>query len=233
MPLSAEERTEFKRHAAERAVELIENRMVVGLGHGTTSAFAVARLGELLRQGVLSDIVGIPCSNQTEALARQSGIPVGTLDEHPQIDLIIDGADEVDPGLNMIKGGGGALLREKVAAQASKRRIYVVDEAKLSPRLGTLCAVPVEVMRFAWKPVILYLESLKVKPVLRCRDDGTPFLTDQSNLIIDCNAGPIKRLNKLDAALHSHAGIVEHGLFLNLATDVLVAGPKGIRHLSP
>src|ERR1051326_2216917 len=133
MAAEAQQSNEFKRLAAERAVEFVASGMVVGLGHGTTSAFAIARLGELLRTGSLSRITGIPCSKQTEAGARQAGIPVRTLDAHPSIDIVIDGADEVDPKLNMIKGGGGALLREKVVAEASKRRGDIVGETKIVP----------------------------------------------------------------------------------------------------
>jgi len=233
MSLNQNDLNELKRRAAEHAVGFVKNRMVVGLGHGTTAAYAVARLGELVRKRALNNIIGVSCSIQTEALARQAGIPVGTLDEHPEIDLLIDGADEVDPDLNMIKGGGGALLREKIVAQASRRRIYIVDETKLSPCIGTLRAVPVEVIQFALKPVFAYLECLKAKPVLRVKGDGTLFLTDQGNVILDCNAGPLEQPDKFDAALKSYAGIVEHGLFLHLATDVIVGGPKGIEHLTP
>ena len=233
MAAEAQQSNEFKRLAAERAVEFVASGMVVGLGHGTTSAFAIARLGELLRTGSLSRITGIPCSKQTEAGARQAGIPVGTLDDHPSIDIVIDGADEVDPKLNMIKGGGGALLREKVVAEASKRRVYIVDETKLVPALGTLRAVPVEAIPYASKSLFPYLQSLKTQPGLRMANDGSLFLTDQGNVIIDCKTGPLSRPEDLAAALRSRAGIVEHGLFLHLATDVIVAGPKGIRHLKP
>jgi ribose 5-phosphate isomerase A len=228
----AQQSNEFKRLAAERAVEFVRSGMVVGLGHGTTAAFAVARLGELLRQGRVDRIVGVPCSKQTESDARQAGIPIGTLEEHPVIDVVIDGADEVDPKMNMIKGGGGALLREKVVAEASKRRIYIVDETKLVPALGTLRALPVEVIPFAATPVFLYLELLNIHPALRRAPDGSLFVTDQGNSIIDCNCGPLTRPEDLAASLKSHAGIVEHGLFLDLATDVIVAGPTGIDHLT-
>jgi ribose 5-phosphate isomerase A len=227
------DQNELKRRAADRAVGLVQSGMIVGLGHGTTAAFAVTRLAELLRQGTLTKIIGVPCSNQTESEARQAGIPIGMLEDYPEIDLTIDGADEVDPSLNMIKGGGGALTREKVVAQASRRRVYIVDQTKLSPCLGTLRSVPVEAIRFAWKPVFLYLESLKAQPALRRKQDGTPYLTDQGNVLFDCNTGPIRRPEELDAALKSRAGIVEHGLFLALATDVIVAAPEGIKHLTP
>ncbi len=223
---------EFKKRAAERAVTFIESGMVVGLGHGSTAAFAIARIGELIREGKLQRIVGIPCSKQTEAEAGRAGIRIESLERKPDIDLVVDGADEVDPYLNMIKGGGGALLREKVVAQASRRRVYIVDESKLSPKLGTLRAVPVEVMRFAWQPIFQRLSSMNAHPALRPGSDGTPFLTDQGNVILDCKTGPLTDPGELAAALKSHAGVVEHGLFLGLATDVIVAGPAGIRHLT-
>jgi ribose 5-phosphate isomerase A len=222
---------ELKRMAAERAVEFIEPGMVVGLGAGSTAALAVQRIAQLLREGKLRDVVGVPCSIQVEAEARQLGIPLTTLEEHPAIDLTIDGADEVDPKLDLIKGGGGALLREKIVAQATRREIIVVDESKLSPALGTRWPVPVEVITFGWRSQAAYLESLGVRPTLRRNDDGTPYKTDQGNLVLDCDFGPISQPAQLAARLSGRAGIVEHGLFLGLATEVIVAGTEGIRHL--
>ncbi|MCK4452241.1 MAG: ribose 5-phosphate isomerase A, partial [Anaerolineae bacterium] len=150
---------------------------------------------------------------------------------HPVVDVTIDGADEVDPHLNLIKGGGGALLREKIVAQASRCEIIVVDESKLSPALGTHWPVPVEVTPFGWRSQAAYLESLGAQPVLRLSSDGTPFTTDQGNLILDCRFGPISQPAQLAARLSERAGIVEHGLFLGLATDVILAGVEGVRHL--
>jgi ribose 5-phosphate isomerase A len=222
---------QFKRQAAERAVEFVTSGMVVGLGHGSTAIFAVRRIAERLDAGELQDIVGVPCSLHVESEAQQLSIPLGTLDEHPVIDLTIDGADEVDPNLDLIKGGGGALLREKIVAQASRREIIVVDESKLSPALGTHWTVPVEVVPFGWRAQAAYLESLGARPVLRQGQDGAPFETDQGNLILDCNFGPISDPAQLAAQLNRRAGIVEHGLFLELATDVIVASERGIRHL--
>jgi ribose 5-phosphate isomerase A len=222
---------QFKQQAAERAVEFVESGMVVGLGHGSTAIFAVRRIVQLLREGQLQDIFGVPCSRQVEGEAQRLGIPLTTLDEHPVVDLTIDGADEVDPHLNVIKGGGGALLREKVVAQASRREIIVVDESKLSPALGTHWPVPVEVVPFGWRSQAAYLESLGARPVLRQNSDGTPFQTDQGDLILDCHFGPIQDPVQLAARMSERAGIVEHGLFLGLATDVIVAGEQGVRHL--
>jgi ribose 5-phosphate isomerase A len=222
---------DLKRQAAERAVAHVESGMVVGLGEGSTASFAVRRIAQLLEEGNLRDIFGVPCSRKVEAEARSLGIPMTTLEEHPVINLTIDGADEVDPELNMIKGGGGALLREKVVAQASRREIIAVDESKLSPALGTYWPVPVEVVLFGWRTQAAFLESLGAEPVLRLADDGTPFETDQGNLILDCDFGPIPDPAQLAVRLKAHSGIVEHGLFLELATEVIVAGEAGVRHI--
>ena len=222
---------QLKRKAGERAVDFVESGMVVGLGHGSTAVFALRRIAQLLREGQLREIVGVPCSRQVEAEARKLGFPLTTLDEHPVIDLTIDGADEVDPRLNVIKGGGGALLREKIVAQASRREIIVVDESKLSRALGTRWPVPVEVVPFGWHTQSAYLESLGAQPSRRLNEDGTHFKTDQGNFILDSNFGPIPNPDQLAARLNERAGIVEHGLFLELATDVIVAGGEGIRHL--
>jgi len=221
----------FKQQAAWRAVEFVESGMVVGLGHGSTVAFALHRIARLLQEGQLRDVLGVPCSRQVEAEARRLDIPLTTLEEHPVVDLTIDGADEVDPDLNLIKGGGGALLREKIVAQASRREIIVVDESKLSPALGTRWPVPVEVVPFGWRSQAAYLESLGAEVTLRRGSDGTPFRTDQDNLILDCRFGPIPHPAELAARLDRRAGIVEHGLFLGLATDVIVAGDRGLQHL--
>jgi len=147
------------------------------------------------------------------------------------LDLTIDGADEVDPDLNLIKGRGGALLREKIAAQASRRVIIVVDDSKLSPRLGTRCGVPVEVLSFGWRSQFSYLESLGAQVEARHNADGSLFATDSGNMILDCSFGPIADAAELAAKLSKRAGIAEHGLFLGLATDLIVAGKDGIRHL--
>jgi len=223
----------LKQQAAEQAVEFIESEMVVGLGHGSTAIFAVRRLAQLLQTGTLIAILGIPCSSQVEAEATQLGIPLTTLDKHPTIDVTIDGADEVSPNLDLIKGAGGALLREKIVAQASRREIIVVDESKLSPALGTHKELPIEVVSFGWRAQAAYLESIGARVNVRQASEGTLFKTDQGNLIIDCNFGPIAQPALLGATLSERAGIVGHGLFLGLATDVIVAGVEGVRHLKP
>lgn len=222
----------LKQRAAERAVEFVESGMTVGLGHGSTAIFAVRQIARLVQEGRLTGVVGVPCSRHIEAEASRLGIPLATLDKRPVVDLTIDGADEVDPELNLIKGGGGALLREKMVAQASLREIIVVDESKLSDALGTLWAVPVEVVTFGWQAQMRYLESMGGEPTLRRTDEGEPFVTDQGNLILDTAFGPMKDVHAISDALNARAGIVEHGLFLGLATDVIVAGKDGLRHLS-
>ena len=226
-------RTAFKRAAAEYAITFVESGMVLGLGAGTTAAIAVRRIGDLLREGRLQGIVGVPSSTEVAAAARTAGIPLTTLEDHPVLDLTIDGADEVDPGLNLIKGGGGALLHEKIVAQASRREIIIVDDSKLSPALGTVWAVPVEVVAFGGGPQLQFLESLGARVTLRRAEDGTPFRTDSGNLILDCAFGPIDRPDELAARLKERTGIVDHGLFLGLTTDLIVAGREGIRHVTP
>ena len=222
----------WKRAAAERATEFVCSGMTIGLGAGTTARMAAKRIAVMLAREELSEIVAVPCSREVERSAARMGIPLTTLDEHPVIDVTIDGADEVDPSLALIKGGGGALLREKIVAQASRREIIAVDASKTSPLLGTRRTVPVEVVPFGWRSQAAYVESLGAEVRMRCAPDGTPVRTDQNNFILDCRFGPIREPRALARALADRAGIVEHGLFLALATDVIVAGADGIRHLT-
>jgi ribose 5-phosphate isomerase A len=173
----------------------------------------------------------VPTSSAVEAEARRLGIPLA-LDGARAIDLTIDGADEVDPDLELIKGGGGALFHEKIVAQASRREVIVVDEDKLSPRLGTRWAVPVEVVPFAWQSQARFLESLGARAMPRRGADGRFTTTDEGNWILDCAFGPIGAPAELAARLDARTGIVAHGLFIGLATDVIVAGAAGLRHLT-
>ncbi len=221
---------ELKRAAAVHAADLVASGMVVGLGTGSTTQFALERLGERVRTGELKNIVGIPSSVRTETIARGLGIPLTDFAAHPAIDVTIDGADEVDPALNLIKGGGGALLREKVLAQATRRNVIIVDESKLAPHLGTRWALPVEVVPFAAPAETRYLESIGARVTLRSRD-GRPVATDQGNVLLDAAFGPMEDPEAIADRLDRRAGIVEHGLFLGLAHDVIVAGREGIRHL--
>jgi ribose 5-phosphate isomerase A len=249
------DRDSYKRLAAERAVQYIASGMVVGLGAGTTAAYATRLIGAMLADGRLRDIRGVPCSSTVAALARECGVPLTALGDDPAvepavdltIDLTIDGADEVDPHLNLIKGGGGALLHEKIVAQASRREVIVVDEEKPSPVLGTRWPVPVEVAAFGWRSQARYLESLGARAVLRRQGatalDGAaagpgaaPYRTDEGNLILDCHFGPLggpSQLAALAARIDARAGVIAHGLFLGLASEVIVAGPGGLRHLNP
>jgi ribose 5-phosphate isomerase A len=225
------EQEKLKQKAAEHAVGFIKSGMVVGLGTGSTAAYAVQQIAKRLHSGDLNNIVGIPTSMRTEKLARELNVPLCELGAQPAIDVTIDGADEVDPHLDLIKGGGGALLREKVVAQASRRNIIVVDESKLSPQLGTRWALPIEVIAFAAKAEENFLKSLGASVKLRLNNKGQPYQTDQNNFILDANFGKIADPNLLAAKLNERAGIVEHGLFLSLAGDIIVAAQNEIRHL--
>jgi len=216
----------LKKVAAHRAVELVRSNMVVGLGHGSTTAFAIEKLSQLLQSGELGDIVAIPCSLEVERHAKRLGIPLTSLEAHPVIDLTIDGADEVDDQMNLIKGGGGALLREKVVACASQREIIIVDTSKLSTKLGTQFALPVEVAPFAWAIEKRFIEGLGAE--VSRRGGETPFKTDQGNYILDCRFAPIDDAPQLARLLNERAGIVEHGLFIDLVTDLIVADEQGV-----
>ena len=222
----------LKQQAAEFALQFVQSGMTLGLGSGSTALFATRGIGRRIRAGDLKEVIAIPTSLAIEAEARALGIPLTTLKDHPQIDVTIDGADEVDPELNLIKGGGGALLREKIVAQATRRQIIVVDESKLSDQLGTRWAVPIEVIPFGWTAQAAFLQSLGAAPKLRRQDDGRPYLTDQGNFILDCHFGKIADPGWLAEAIKGRAGIVEHGLFIRLTHDVIVAGQGGLRHLS-
>ncbi|MGZ4676225.1 MAG: ribose-5-phosphate isomerase RpiA [Acidimicrobiia bacterium] len=225
--LSVDER---KRAAGELAASWVESGMVVGLGTGSTAVHAIRAIGARIAAGEVSDVIGIPTSGASEAEARAVGIPLRTLSDHPVIDLTIDGADEIDPMLDMIKGGGGALWREKIVAQASVREVIVVDDSKPSPVLGTRFVLPVEVAQFGWRPEAEYLDDLGATVVVRQTPDGAVFVTDEGNWILDCTFGPIDDPSRLAALIARRAGIVEHGLFLDLATDLLIAGPAGVEH---
>ena len=228
----ADRRVAYKRLAAERAVELVTPGMVIGLGGGTTALVALELLAQRLRDGRLHDVLGVPCAEVVADEARQLGIPLTSLEQHPVLDVTIDGADEVDPELRLIKGGGGALLREKIVAQASRREVIVVDASKLSPRLGTRHTLPVEVAAFGWTAQRAFLDGLGARVELRREQDGRPFHTDQGNLLLDCAFGPIEGPDELASLLAARAGIVEHGLFVGLATDLIVGGPNGVDHRS-
>lgn len=222
--------TTYKIAAAHWAVRFVENGMKVGLGTGSTAIHATRRIAELLAAGELRDLMGFATSRATYAEAVRLGIPMLDDDLPADLDLVIDGADEVDPALDVIKGGGGALLREKIVAQTSRRVIIVADEGKLSPQLGSQWPVPVEVLPFGWRSQARYLEALGAAWTLRHTPDGRQFVTDSGNMILDCAFGPIADPARLAALLGERAGIVEHGLFIGLTTDLVVAGSDGIEH---
>ena len=218
----------LKKVAAEKAVEQVQSGMVLGLGHGSTAKYAVAKIGEMWQSGHLTDIVAIPTSEYTANQAQSYGVPLTTLDKHPVIDLAIDGADEVDPQLNLIKGLGGALLREKMVESCAKRLIIIVDGSKPVDKLGTRGPLPVEVVQFNWQAQSNWLESLGCIPELR--GGGTdPFVTDNSNYIIHCTfPDGIDDPLELATTLKARTGVVEHGLFLGMATEVIVAEKNGL-----
>jgi ribose 5-phosphate isomerase A len=228
---SVDPRAKLKQEAAEYAVQFVESGMIVGLGTGSTAIFATRKIGTLLRDGALKNITGFATSKATQDEAIQLGIPMMDSSLPRKIDLTIDGADEVDPQFNLIKGGGGALFHEKVVAQASDREIIVVDESKLSKCLGTLHGLPVEVSPFGWRSQLRYLESLGARPVIRKNSDGSQYVTDSGNMILDCDFGPIPDPADLAAKLSARAGIIEHGLFIGITSDLIVAGAQGVEHM--
>jgi ribose 5-phosphate isomerase A len=221
---------ELKRAAAVRAAQQIESGMIVGLGSGSTSRLAVQAIGQRVREGL--KIIGIPTSEQTATQARALGISLSTLGDHPEIDLAIDGADEVELGtLNLIKGGGGNQLREKIVAVASRRFLIIVDERKVVHQLGSRAKVPVEVAQFGWQATARRLAKLNGNPVLRLSADNQPFVTDGGNYILDCAFGAISSPAALDRELNDVVGVVEHGLFIGVASQALVGAQEGIRVL--
>jgi ribose 5-phosphate isomerase A len=223
---------QFKQAAAESAAALVENGMVVGLGTGSTATLAVDVLGKRVQQGLR--IIGVPTSEHTAAQARGLGIPISTLGEHSDLDLTIDGSDEIQRRtLDLIKGRGGALLREKMVASASRRLIIIADETKLVDRLGAHFAVPVEVVQFGWQASERKLRKLGANTKLRPGQDEKPYVTDGGNFIIDCSFGPIEAPAALDQELNSVVGVVEHGLFLKMAAQAFVAGSDGVKVLLP
>jgi ribose 5-phosphate isomerase A len=217
---------EAKLKAALEAVKEVRNGFIVGLGSGTTAAYAIKGLGKALRQGSLKEIRGVPTSHQAASLARESGLPLVTLDEYPKIDIAIDGADQVDDRLDLIKGGGGALLREKIVAAASERYVIVVDETKLSRTLGMGRALPIEVLPFASSFVLKKLsEKAKTASVREGLGKVGPVVTDNGNFIVDADFGPIVDARGLETWLKAIPGVLETGLFLGLA-DVVYIGTK-------
>jgi ribose 5-phosphate isomerase A len=219
----------LKQRAAEAAVAEVEDGMVLGLGSGSTAELALHALATRVAGGLR--ISGVPTSERTAALARRLGVPLTDFAAHKRLDLAIDGADEVEPSsLALIKGRGGALLREKIVAAASRRMLVVVDDSKLVTRLGR-GPVPVEIVAFGWQTTLARLEAAGMRPVLRRTPDGAPFLTDGGNHIADCSLGPIDDAVALDGQLRTSVGVIETGLFLGFAERVAVAAAKAVRWL--
>lgn len=222
---------ESKLLAAKRAVEFVSDGMNVGLGTGTTATLFIRELGKAVASGLR--IRAIATSDASRTLAMELGIPMTNFNETPVLDLNVDGADEVAPGLALIKGGGGAHLREKIVASAAREFIVVADESKVVEKLGRF-PLPVEVIQLALPLVTRRLENLGLNPGLRkARNGEGPWITDEGNVLLDCHCGPIDQPEELAAEIRKIVGVVEHGLFLGMATLALVAGEQGVRELRP
>jgi ribose 5-phosphate isomerase A len=222
------EQEEMKRQAAEKAVQYIEDGMVIGLGTGSTVEFAVKKIGEMVKGGL--KIEGIPTSLKTKRLATELKIPLIELDDRIEIDVTIDGADEVDSNLNLIKGGGGALTREKIIAYHSKKVIIIVDETKIVKGLGCDSFLPVEVTRFGWMATKKAIEGLGCTGELRKIMDEA-FITDNQNYIIDCDFGKIADPEALEKEINNIPGVLDNGLFIGLADEVIVGSKQGMMTL--
>ncbi|PYX33306.1 MAG: ribose 5-phosphate isomerase A [Acidobacteria bacterium] len=219
-----------KELAGRAAAELVESGNIVGLGTGSTAYFAVVALGDRVKSGL--KIIGIPTSDGTAELARAVGIPLSTLDEHPEIDITIDGADEIDPQLRLIKGGGGALLREKIIATASKKMVVVADSSKVVTVLGRF-PLPVEIIPFARAVLQRKIKALRANCSLRTRSDGAAFVTDEGHHILDCSFGKIADPPSLAQTLSNMPGVVEHGLFIGIAKVALVGNGSTVAEIRP
>jgi ribose 5-phosphate isomerase A len=231
MTMTTSEVDRLKAAAAAAAAALVEDGMIVGLGSGSTASLAVSILGRRVSDGLR--IIGIPTSEQTDREARRLGIPLSTLAEHDHIDVTIDGADEVEAGqLNLLKGRGGALLREKIVASITERLIIVIDETKLVDRLGAGGPVSVEVVPFAWRATAAKLQRLAASVTQRATRAGRPFITDGGHYILDCVFGAIDDPEQLQRQLDRTVGVIEHGLFLGMASQVIVGSSRGVDVLS-
>jgi len=220
-----------KQRAAEAALPLVQSGMVVGLGTGSTADYFLLALGRAVKEGALKNIVGVATSVQSENRAKEVGIPLSTLVETPVLDITVDGADEVDPQLDLIKGLGGALVREKIIAQATKRFVIIADESKIVNKLGTKAPLPVEVLPFVHEAHIPFFKSLGATPSLRTVN-GQPFKTDNGNLIYDCKFASIDHALETEQKILARAGVVGTGLFVGMATDVFVAHADQVEHRS-
>jgi ribose 5-phosphate isomerase A len=229
--MNPSEQTQWKKGAAEAAANLVEDGMVVGLGSGSTASLFVTALGQRIAEGGLR-ITGIPTSERTAAVARSANVPLSSFAEHVEIDFAVDGADEVQlETLSLIKGHGGALLREKIVAAASRRMVVVADETKLVQRLGSLVSVPVEVVQFGWQATGSRMVRNGWNPSLRLGPDKQPFVTDGGNYVMDCALGPIAEPKEIACAIEHIVGVVGHGLFLGLASEAMIGSREGVKIL--
>ncbi len=220
----ANEQNDYKKIAGDKAAEYVEDGMTVGLGTGSTVNWTVIKLGEMVANGL--KIRGIPTSVQTEKLAREHNIPLVDFSEVTDLDIAIDGADEIDPELNLIKGGGGALVREKLVAASSRRFIVVADDSKLVEKLGEF-PLPVEIVPFAWETTEKRVAEFGINPQRRMKK-GEPFVSDNGNYILDCNCGAIDDPVDLHTKLKLLVGVVETGLFVGMTDIAIIAGTDGV-----
>jgi ribose 5-phosphate isomerase A len=224
------EREKLKKLAGEKAVEHIKDGMIVGLGTGSTVKYSLEKIGSLIKEGL--NIKGIPTSINTKRFAKEENIPLTTLEENPDLDITIDGADEVDSFLNLIKGGGGALTREKIIAYNSKKVIIVVDDSKIVKALGIDIPLPVEVIKYGWTSTKKRLEEFDCVVELRKIMEDEPYITDNGNYILDCEFERIEEPEQLEIEINSIPGVVENGLFIGLVDEVIVGGKQGVSTLN-
>lgn len=218
----------YKRQAADRALDFVESGMVLGLGTGATATWMLHELAARLADGRLRDIIGVPTSSRTAALAQELGIELTTLDRRPRLDLALDGADEIDPQLRLIKGLGGALLREKIVAASADRFLVMASAIKRVVQLGERTPVPIEVIAFGIPLCAKRLDALGAEPALRRDATGAPYVTDEGHAILDCRFNSISDPEALSCAIRAIPGVVEHGLFVGMTSIAVIAGPDGV-----
>jgi len=227
-----DDRERYKQLVGAYAADMVPSNSIIGLGTGSTATYFVTAVAERLRDGRLTNVIGVPTSERTAAQARREGVPISDLHTHPQLAVAFDGADEIDPHLGLIKGLGGALLREKIVASAATQFFVFGDSTKSVRTLGVVTPVPVEIVDFARSLCMRRLTALGARPILRLRD-GAPQITDEGHVILDCFFDGIADPHALDAAIHAIPGVVETGLFLGMATAAIIGGPDGVQMVYP
>jgi len=227
-----DDRERYKQLVGAYAADMVPSNSVIGLGTGSTATYFVTAVAERLRDGRLTNVIGVPTSERTAAQAHREGVPISDLHTHPQLAVAFDGADEIDPHLGLIKGLGGALLREKIVASAATQFFVFGDSTKSVRTLGVVTPVPVEIVDFARSLCMRRLTALGSRPILRLRD-GQPQITDEGHVILDCFFDGIADPQALDAAIHAIPGVVETGLFLGMATAAIIGGPDGVQMVYP